>query len=221
MRDAEVPLSPSPDPVHDASRDERDQLSADPQQRQLPRDVPAEPDSAGDPGHRRPIHRRQRAVLLAHQQDRAAAARDDALQVRPPRRPALRLRVLSGICCHLAPTATCCVRAAAVASACCATAVWATASSPCSSRSPSSGTATRPSASSATFSPCSHAPAPTATAAGRHSPPLPPSRQCCGLLKGQNDRLYQICNPAEFFPWCAQLVDMDTGCPLKQNGASR
>lgn len=84
VRDAEVPLFPSPHSVHDASRDERDQLPADPQQRQLPRDVPTEPDSAGDPGHRRPIHRRQRAVLLAHQQDRAAAARNDALQVRPP-----------------------------------------------------------------------------------------------------------------------------------------
>ena len=40
------------------------------------------------------------------------------------------------------------------------------------------------------------------------------SRQCSGLLKGQNDRLYQICNPSEIFPWCAQLVDTNTGIPV-------
>ena len=40
------------------------------------------------------------------------------------------------------------------------------------------------------------------------------SRQCSGLLKGQNNRLYQICNPSEIFPWCAQLVDTNTGIPV-------
>ena len=43
------------------------------------------------------------------------------------------------------------------------------------------------------------------------------SRKCTGLLKGQGDKLYQISNPADLFPWCPQPVDLSTGAPIQQS----
>lgn len=42
-------------------------------------------------------------------------------------------------------------------------------------------------------------------------------RKCNGQLRGKDGSLYQICNPADLLPWCAQLIDSSTGTPINQN----
>ncbi|KAK8821712.1 hypothetical protein WA556_002159 [Blastocystis sp. ATCC 50177/Nand II] len=41
-------------------------------------------------------------------------------------------------------------------------------------------------------------------------------RKCNGVLKGKNNVYYQICNPSELLPGSAQLIDTNTGNPVRQ-----
>lgn len=42
-------------------------------------------------------------------------------------------------------------------------------------------------------------------------------RKCNGILKGRNNMYFQICNPSELLPGSAQLIDTNTGNPIRQS----
>lgn len=49
-------------------------------------------------------------------------------------------------------------------------------------------------------------------------PKLTNRRQCSGLLRGKNDKLYQIWNPSEGNPSCLRLIDSNTGMLINEGG---